>query len=137
MMLILGERLGVRLRPRRFKLPSGARLDVDGACEDPPILCEAWAHHGEAKPAQRAKVATDILKLLVLKEAAVEAGEPPPRLILLFADEKAAGCCGGASWRAEAVRRFGIDVQVVQPPDETRLAVLAAQVRQGWAFTHE
>ncbi len=84
MLKLLSARLGVKLQPRAIRLPSGVRLVVDGACDDPPILCEAWAHQGEAKSAQRDKVAKDILKLLILKEAAREAGDPMPRLILLF-----------------------------------------------------
>ncbi len=130
MLKLLSARLGVKLQPRAIRLPSGVRLVVDGACDDPPILCEAWAHQGEAKSAQRDKVAKDILKLLILKEAAREAGDPMPRLILLFGNAAAARVCSGRSWRAEAVRQFGIDVEVVELPDETRLAVMQAQVRQ-------
>jgi hypothetical protein len=130
MLELLSARLGVNLEPRLIRLPSGVRLEVDGACDDPPILCEAWAHQGAAKSAQRDKVAKDILKLPILKEAAREAGAPTPRLILLFGDAAAARACGGRSWKAEAVRRFSIEVEVVELPDETRLAVMQAQVRQ-------
>ena len=76
MLELLSARLGVKLQPQSIHLPSGVRLEVDGACDDPPILCEAWAHQGAAKSAQRDKVAKDILKFLILKEAAQEAGAP-------------------------------------------------------------
>jgi hypothetical protein len=102
MLELLSARLGVNLQPRMIQLPSGVRLEVDGACDDPPIFCEAWAHQGAAKSAQRDKVAKDILKLLILKEAAREVGVPTPRLILLFGDAAAARACGGRSWKAEA-----------------------------------
>ena len=41
---LLSDRLGVKLQPQLIHLPSGVRLEVDGACDDPPVLCEAWAH---------------------------------------------------------------------------------------------
>jgi len=48
----LGERLGVQLSKHRFNLPEGGWLEIDGMCQVPPLLCEAWAHHGKPKSAQ-------------------------------------------------------------------------------------
>jgi hypothetical protein len=36
MLELLSARLGVNLQPRLIHLPSGVRLEVDGACDDPP-----------------------------------------------------------------------------------------------------
>jgi hypothetical protein len=41
----------------------GVELDGFSLC-DPPILCEAWAHVGAPKPAQKNKVLADALKLV-------------------------------------------------------------------------
>jgi hypothetical protein len=36
MLELLSARLGVKLRPQLIHLPAGVRLEVDGACDDPP-----------------------------------------------------------------------------------------------------
>src|SRR4051812_30131236 len=41
--------LGVRLEPRRLYLADGVRIEVDGVCDEPSVLCEVWAHQGPAK----------------------------------------------------------------------------------------
>jgi hypothetical protein len=51
----VGAIVGCDLRPRRFKLPNGGHLNVDGCNDDGTVLCEAWAHHGSPKAAQQAK----------------------------------------------------------------------------------
>ena len=71
--------------PGRRVDPRDDQLAVDGVSDDPPICCEAWAHQGPPKAAQRAKVAKDVLKLTFLASLA----STPPRLILLFSDEAA------------------------------------------------
>lgn len=130
MLQLLGERVGTKLETRRVRLSPGVWVDVDGASDDPPILCEAFAHQGSAKAGQSRKIGQDILKLLLLRRVAEESGTPLPRLILLFADPAAAQACGSRSWKGEAVRRFGIQVELVDLPPDLHDRVLQAQERQ-------
>ena len=122
----LAERLGVRLSKKQFALPGGEWLEIDGVCESPPILCEAWAHQGPPKSAQKNKVMTDAFKMLYASKFVSN----PTRMILVFGDKKAAAHFEGRSWIAQALRARQIEVQVVELPEATRAAILRAQKRQ-------
>lgn len=122
----LGSRLGAKLTKRRFALPDGGWMEVDGASDSPALLCEAWAHQGPPKSAQKNKVMADALKLLYARQLLSK----PARLILLFADRDAAAHFLGRSWMAQAVREFGVEVHVAQLPSATREAIRRAQERQ-------
>jgi len=122
----LGELLAIRLEKRKFPLPDGGWLEVDGVSESPPVLCEAWAHQGPAKSAQKNKVMADAMKLLY----AAKLMPSPPRLILLFADEAAALHLRGRSWMGKVLKGNGIEIQVVNLPDDVRESIRAAQTRQ-------
>ena len=90
------------------------------------MLCEAWAHQGPTKPAQRNKVVSDAFKLLFVAGAGVK----KPRLVLLLSDEIAAKPFRGRSWYAAALERFGFEIIVVALPPEIRRAIASAQMRQ-------
>jgi hypothetical protein len=122
----LGRTLGLRLVKKRFALPAGGWLEIDGYCDAPRILCEAWAHLGGAKSAQKNKVIADAMKLLY----AVSLAPNPARLILLFADAVAASHFRGKSWIAQALQAKGIETHVVELPSVIRENILSAQVRQ-------
>lgn len=126
MLRLFGERLGVLLAKRKFALPEGGWLEVDGANDLPPILCEAWAHQGQAKSAQKHKLMTDAVKLLYVSKFMPS----PPRLILLFADEAAAAHLRGKSWMGQMLKGNGIEIEVVTLPADVRDSIRAAQVRQ-------
>jgi hypothetical protein len=123
---LLGEQLGVALAPRRLPLPGGGRIELDGASDQPPTLVEVWAHQGPPKAAQKAKVMTDAMRLLLAARVLLT----DPRLILALTDRAAAAHFIGRSWMAQALRELGIDVLVVELPDAVRQALLRAQVRQ-------
>jgi hypothetical protein len=123
---LLGKTLGVALVKKRFELPSGGWLEIDGYCESPRILCEAWAHIGKPKPAQKNKVMADAMKLLFV--AALTPRHQ--RLILAFADEGAASHFRGDSWMAQALKAKGIETYVVQVQSDVREKILLAQKRQ-------
>ncbi len=123
---ILGERLGAKLTPTRIQLADQTRVEVDGASEDPPILCEAWAHQGPPKSAQRNKVLTDALKLAFVGSLRT----PRPRLVLALSDLEAAKPFTGKSWYAHALRELGIEVMVVELPADLRERIRQAQVKQ-------
>lgn len=126
MIASLAAALNTPLAPRRLMLPDGSRIELDGASEDLTVLVEAWAHQGPPKAAQTSKIAKDALKLALA--ARILGGLR--QLVLLFSDEAAAAPFNGRGWIAGALREFGIEVHIVQLPDEVREAILAAQRRQ-------
>lgn len=102
-------------------------VEFDGMSKDPPIVVEAWAHQGKPKSAQKNKVMTDALKMVWASRRLVA---QDARKILLLADDEAASHFRGNSWMASALRDLGVDVEVVELPNELREAVLRAQERQ-------
>ena len=127
MLELLGERMGVVLRPRRIALDGGVRVEIDGADEALSVLVEAWAHQGPPKVAQKHKVLADAFKLLH-----VAATLPVvPRLVLCLCDPEAAYHFTTArSWAAHALRAFAVEIAVVELPADVKAAVRAAQQRQ-------
>lgn len=123
---LLGKTLGVPLVKKRFELPEGGWLEIDGYCDSPRILCEAWAHIGKPKSAQKNKVMADAIKLLY----AVSLAPGHQRLILAFVDDGAASHFRGASWMAQALKACGIETHVVALPSDVRERILSAQERQ-------
>ncbi len=121
----LSKKLGTTLKPFTLHLEHGGRLTVDGGSAQPPILCEAWAHIGTPRPAQKAKVMMDAIKLAFAGQR-----RPRPRLILAFADQAAAKPFQGKSWMAQALERFNIETHVVRLPKKLRAKVLKAQQLQ-------
>jgi hypothetical protein len=125
--LRIAERtLQTRLQPRRLVLADGVRIEVDGVSDDPPILCEVWAHQGPAKAAQVHKVLHDALKLFV----AGSAMQPSPRLVLISSDHAAAKRFQGKSWYAYALATLNVELHVVAIPQELRDAIMQAQLGQ-------
>jgi hypothetical protein len=124
----LSDELGTTLTPFKLDLENGGRLTVDGGSEQPPMLCEAWAHIGEPKPAQKAKVMMDAIKLALAGQCWIGSR---PRLILAFADQAATKPFEGKSWMAQAPKDFHIEKRVVQLSPDLHAKVLAAQRRQG------
>ena len=122
----LGQSLGVQLAKKEFELPGGEWLELDGASESPLILCEAWAHQGPPKSAQKNKVLADALKLLYVERIASK----PAKKILLFGDKVAARRFQGDNWMARALEAFGVEIRVIELPEEKKDAVKKAQKRQ-------
>lgn len=126
MLAALSRELGIALQPRR--IPVGAvRVEVDGADEDHAVLVEAWAHQGPPKAAQRHKVLADALKLVWVASTL----PARPRLVLCLSDPAAAApFTGSRSWAGAALHDLGVEVRLVDLPDEVRALVLRAQRRQ-------
>jgi hypothetical protein len=122
----LGEKLGVNLVKRRFHLPVGGFLEIDGMCESPLVLCEAWTHLGKPKSAQKNKVMADAAKLMFAATLCSESA----RMILLFADERAASHFKSRSWMAQLLKTNGVEIHVADLPDQIRRDILVAQKRQ-------
>ena len=96
---------------------------ANGFSVEPPVLVEAWAYHGQPKPAQRAKVTTDAFKLLWI-EREVFGGTPTPKVL---SDDRAAAHFVGSSWVTRALRSFEITVLIVELPKDMRKKVSEAQ----------
>jgi hypothetical protein len=123
----VSQELRVNLAPRTIVLGGRCCVAVDGVSEQPPILCEVYAHIGPPKSGQARKVMTDAFKLAF---AAQHWNHEVPKLFLVFADDAAAKPFRGRSWRAHALRAFGIEVRVVEVSPEQREVLAAAQQRQ-------
>lgn len=122
----LGHELGCVLEPKRIKLRDGSRLELDAFCADPLTICEAWAHQGPPKSAQKFKVMNDAMKLLAARSVVGEHA----KAYLLFADEEAASHFRRNTWHASALTESRIEVMVAKLPIELRAEIRAAQIRQ-------
>lgn len=118
--------LGCKLEPKRIDLPDGSWLALDAYCEDPLVICEAWAHQGPPKSAQKMKIMNDAMKLLAARRIVGEHA----RAILLFADDEAASRFGRKTWHATALAESRIEVMVARLPDDLRADIRTAQTRQ-------
>ena len=128
MLDLLGTELGLTLGPARIQVPSGERVEVDGADLQHTVLVECWAHQGPPKSAQRHKVLADAFKLHWISTTLY----PRPRRILCLSDPAAAApfLPQARSWAARALQDLDITVMVVPLPDDVRDGILAAQRRQ-------
>jgi len=122
----LARRLDIELQPRRIIIGS-ARVELDGADEKLRVLVEAWAHQGPVKGAQRLKVLTDAFKL---SWVASRIGGHPRLILCMSDDEPASYFRSERSWPSQALRDYGITIEVVDLPDSSRAAVAEAQTRQ-------
>jgi hypothetical protein len=128
MLDLLGAQLGLELNPATITVPSGERVEVDGADANRTVLAECWAHQGPSKSAQRHKVLADAFKLAWVATILY----PRPQLILCLSDPQAATpfSPGARSWAARALQDHHISVTVVDLPDDLRQRLLEAQRRQ-------
>lgn len=122
----LSRRLGVKLDKKKFPLDRGMWIELDGFCESPLVLCEAWAHIGPPKSAQKNKVMADAFKLVFANSLFEETA----KRILLFADLEAAAHFTGKSWMAECLHKYDIIVETMELPLDLKNKVLKAQKRQ-------
>jgi len=117
--------MGIVLRKKRFSL-KGGWIELDGFCESPLVLCEAWAHIGAPRGGQKHKVMTDAFKLLFASTLV----DGDDKRILLFADPKAAAPFRGKSWMAQCLIKHNITTQIIELPLELKARVVKAQKRQ-------
>lgn len=128
MLDLLGRQVGLELEPATITIPSGVRVEVDGADAGRTVLVECWAHQGPPKSAQRHKVLADAFKLTWISRTMY----PRPQLILCLSDPAAAApfTPGSRSWAAQALQDIGIGISVVDLPHELRNSLIEAQQRQ-------
>jgi len=128
MLDLLGSQLGLELNPATIPVPSGERVQVDGADVSRTVLAECWAHQGPPKSAQKHKVLADAFKLAWIATTIY----PRPQLILCLSDPLAAApfLPGARSWASRALQDHLIAVRVVSLPGDLRQRLLEAQHRQ-------
>ena len=68
----LGVELGCKLERKRITLPDESWLELDAYCAEPLVICEAWAHQGPPKSAQKMKVMNDAMKLIAARRVVGE-----------------------------------------------------------------
>ena len=122
---LLSQRIGVPLAARTIKLAAGAPVQVDAASDDGKVLAEIFARQGPLKGGQQKKVAIDTLKLIT-----VHREQPAERLVICFADREASAYATGGGWVAQALRTWGVHVEIVDIPADLRAEILAAQAGQ-------
>jgi len=122
----LARELGIPIEPGSPTGLGSPGVKLDGFSSEHRVLAEAYARHGVLKPAQRHKVATDVLKMVYVEQ--VLGGTW--RKYLCFADEDARSCVLGSGWLADAACAFGVEARVYPLPLQVREAVIAAQKRQ-------
>lgn len=122
MLETLGADLGKNLEKRSIAYHD-AKMEVDGVDVEESVFVEVFAHLGAFKSGQRKKVATDILKFVAL-----QADRPEAKFILAFADGKAKASVVG--WARAVVDHHGIELVVVDLPEDLKVKVAAAQVDQ-------
>jgi hypothetical protein len=122
----LGSELGCELAPKRLTLSNGSRVELDAFSNEPLVICEAWAHQGPPKSAQKYKIMNDAMKLLAVRRVVGENA----RAILLFADDVAASHFRRQTWQAAALTESHVEIIVAKIPDGLREEIRAAQTRQ-------
>jgi len=123
----LAEHLGVpdSLRPRKLSTPGGSSVQLDACSEDKSVLVEAYARQGKLKGAQIKKISQDVLKLALLKR---DDSLSSSRAIIVFASEEARASITG--WVRSAADQFGVELMVVDIPEDVRDDIRSAQARQ-------
>lgn len=125
MLKSLEKNLGICFDPETA-LPIEVGVQPDAIDPINKVIVEAYARIGEVKGAQLNKIKGDILKLAFIEKKLGKGW----RKIMCFASNEAAKYVQGKSWVAEAVRIFGVEIQVVHLPLEQRNNVVSAQKRQ-------
>lgn len=122
----LAKKLSITLSKKKWPLEEGSWIEIDGYSQSPLVLCEAWAHIGAAKSAQKNKVMADAFKLLFVNTLIKGSGKN----ILLFSDYEAAAHFQGKSWMAQCLRNYNIIIEIIDLPPGLKNQVLKAQQRQ-------
>lgn len=111
---------------KNAKLPINVGVNPDAIDPINKIVVEVYARVGEVRGAQLHKIKGDILKLALI-EKRLGTGW---RKIMCFASNEAAKYVQGKSWVAEAAKEFGVEIFIVELPEEKKENIISAQKRQ-------
>ena len=124
----LSKERRLKLIKQKFDLEGARQIELDGFCESPLILCEAWSRIGSPVGCQKDKVMTDALKLIFVNKLFYKnEGE----CILLFADHDAAAPFQRPeNWRSQCLKDYDIKIKIIGFTQERKAKILEAQERQ-------
>jgi len=122
----LSDHLGIPLESKVLELGGHCIIQIDGYSDEPPVICEAWAHIGKPKGSQPDKVMADAFKLLFCEKHLCKKF----RKILLFSDEVVRQYFSGKKWQAECLREHNIEVIALRLPVALLNKIEKAQERQ-------
>jgi hypothetical protein len=120
-----GRMMKAELAPTRVALPDGGQVMVDGLSMDPLVVVEVYAHRGAMRGSQPRKVASDILKLVMVQRLVYSRA----RLAIVLNDQVVADQIHNG-WLGTAARDWGVAVVVVGLPAHVNARLSAAQARQ-------
>ena len=118
----LESRIGLKsgyLDKKRFPI-NDSYLEVEGYSRNPNIICQFYARIGDMKSAQVHKVMNDALKLIFIEDYEGKTF----RKILAFIDDKAAKKFVGNGWHGECLRKYGIEVFVVDISEHVKREII-------------
>lgn len=121
----LSLELGIKLKSQNITLGT-CSVQIDGYSENPPVLCEAWAHIGKPKGSQPDKIMTDVLKMLFCEKRLGRKFQK----ILLFSDEVAKKHFESANWYSSCLQDFLIELRLISLNEELSQKINQAQKRQ-------
>jgi hypothetical protein len=118
--------LGVPLESKVLELGGDCTVQIDGYSDEPPVICEAWAHIGKLRGSQPDKVMADAFKLLFCEKLL----RKKFRKILVFADDDVKQYFSSAKWQAKCLRKHNIEVITLRLPAALLNKIARAQERQ-------
>ncbi len=121
----LSSQLGQSLTYGAVKL-SKCSVQIDGYNEQAKIACEIYCRVGKLKGSQPDKIASDILKLVLVER---EIGGEWTKVIC-FVDNEAAKVLNKLSWLSTIAADLGVQCLVAPISDEVKQKILLAQNRQ-------
>ncbi len=101
-------------------------IEPDFYSEEHSIIGEIFSHIGMNKKGQKGKIATDILKMLLIEK---DRGRSF-RKIIVVCDEVEEKTLTGKSALAESIYQFGIELKRVEISNELRETIISAQNKQ-------
>ena len=122
----LEKEIRVPLKPAKLVLKSGSTVQVDGVNKNKKILCEIYARIDKLKGSQPDKVASDILKMILVEKSLGGSWEKH----YCFASQEAASYLKGKSWLANVASELGIKIHIYELPEQVANSVIKAQNRQ-------
>ncbi len=125
MLKSLQNKLGCHFVPDA-EMPIDVGVKPDAVDLKNKIVVEVYARVGEVNGAQQHKIKGDILKLALIDKRLGSGW----RKIMCFASNEAAKYVQGKSWVAEAAKEFGVELFIVDLPEEQKINVITAQKRQ-------
>lgn len=113
------------ISPKRIPLKN-TYVELDGYSNEAPVLCEVYAHIGAMKGKQFDKVISDAMKMIFIEKMT----GINYRKIYAVCDIEIEKQLISGSWKAMALREFGIEIVRVDIGEEMKSKIRQAQKKQ-------